>query len=90
MTNVLGQLLETIETAIAEGRKIAVGMQHGNNRIMTSFVPVEYELNESLYIKGEEDDSINLDIDKWTVNYNSEEEEFQLKYDDVFYYFALI
>ena len=89
MTNILGQLMETIDAAIVEGREISVCTEHGKNRIMSSFIPTEYDMEDGIYIAGE-NYLLNLDKEGCVMNYDPEEEEFLVKCDNVKYYLAII
>lgn len=89
MTKILGQLTEMIDAAIVEGREISVCTEHGKNRTMSSFVPTECDLENSIYMVGE-NYSLNLDKEGCVMKYDPEEEEFLVKCDDVKYYLAII
>ena len=89
MTNILGQLMEMIDAAIVEGREISVCIEHGKNHIISSFIPVECNMDESIYMVGD-DYSLDLDKEGCEMEYDPEEEEFLVKYDKVKYYLAII
>ena len=89
MTNILRQLMGMIDAAIVEGREISVCTEHGENRTMSSFIPTEYDMGESIYMMGD-NYSLNLDKEGCVIGYDPEEEEFLIKCDKVKYYLAII
>lgn len=88
MTQILGQLSGMVESAIVNQRELVICTQHGNNRTMTSFVPSEFELDDCIYITGD-NYSLNLEMKESTIFYDSLEEEFQLLCGNVIYYIGL-
>lgn len=88
MMQILGQLGDMVESAIVEQKEIIICTEHGNNHTMNSFIPSELELDDSIYITGD-NYSLNLEIEGSVISYDSLEEEFKISYDNVNYYIGL-
>ena len=88
MMQIIGQLGDMVESAIVEQRELVICTEHGNNHTMNSFIPSELELDDSIYITGD-NYSLNLEIEESVISYDSQEEEFTVTCDNVNYHIGL-
>lgn len=90
MEEILTQMYGMVEGAISDEREICVGVKQGNNTILLSFIPVDYNYDESGFEIIGDNFSFSLSNRDTVLLYDPAEDEYIIISGDTTYSFGII
>ena len=81
------KFVEMINIKIEEEESLTIGMEYGSVTMFNSIIPDSINIDHGIYLKGE---WLELHFpEDCEIEYDDFEEEYIIKYNDMFFYFLL-